>query len=679
MKMKKPLALMIAGGTMMGTLTAGLGTTVSQAATTQVSIEEPAQITTLDPGNYNGQILLDQGTIMQGLYGFNQKNQIVPELATGYKISNGGMTWTFTIRKGARWSNGDPVTAQDFYYSFMHQLNPANTGAQLWAGVLNDVANSWAYHAGTVPKSSLGIKVINNYTLQITTDAVVDLLPYLVEAGSMPLDPKIVEAHTDWATSSNFPSDGPYMVKSFTPNGEIVLVKNPYYVPPKGQPVGNVSEFNVIPTATVPLEDFLSHKFDVALLTNISDVKYAETDKALKNELHIQPTDTMYSLRYDKSVAPSPLLTNQKLRLAIAEAINRSPLANSVFHGMVGAANTFSTPGWPTQKYEHPLPSSVAQAQKLEAEAGYPHGKGLPTFYLYAEVQSSDPYGVLAAEALQEEFKNTLGINFQIVPLASTQYGALNGNGMITGIKPGYFIGSQGVLRMVPGLLVMQQNIGAGTVATYGYPNSLNKLIYQWETTQYNPPEIKRYGNPNNSSLGVKWSDWVKMNEDALKDIKYLNAFNAKLPEPYRSEVVPTNSVPLMKQWQTIVDAWRTAKTAVAKHAAWETAWTTLGSHETTTGQADPLGWNEQVLLDKKTPPSMLKFLEKQAVYFDNTSLAKAAPVAAQIADQLMQEGWTEPLFYTNQVFLTNANISGVQSNPYNFGYFYNLQNISVK
>ena len=668
MKVKKPFAVMMASAIGASTLTLGLGFQATQAATTQVTIPEPA-MTTLDPEQYGSQVMLAEGGILEGLYRYNLKNQIIPALATGYKISNHGLTWTFSIRKGDKWSNGDPVTAKDFYFSYMRQLNPANSGAELWAGVLNDVANGYAYHSGAVPLSQLGIKVINDYTLQISTSTPVDLLPYLVEPGSYPLDPKIVDAHSNWATSANFPSDGPYMVKSFTPNGDITLVKNPDYLPGPQDMLGNVSQINIVPTPTVPLEDFLAHKLDVALLTNPSDVKYVQSHSNLKPLLHSQPTDTMYSLRYDKSVASSPLLTNLKLRQAIAEAIDRAPIAKNALVGMVTPASIFATPGWPTAKYEHGLPFNVAKAQQLLSQAGYPNGKGLPTFNLYCEVQASDPYQVTAAEALAQELKQELGLNFKIDTLSSTVYGALDSGGSVEGIKPGYFIGVQGVLRQVPGILVMQQNIVAGT---YLYPVKLLKLMYQWQNTSYNPYEVKRYGNPTSTKLGVTWNDWIKMNSDALKDIRYLNAYNAKLPQ------YDASTVPLMKQWQTVVDSWRTAKTDAAKNAAWQTAWKILGTYETSVGSAS-IGWNEQVIEDKMTPKGVQNWLNEQTTYQASPSLAKAAPGAAKIVNYEMKLGWTEPLFYANQLYVANSNISGVSTNPWNMGNFYNLQSLTVK
>ncbi|GMA57408.1 hypothetical protein GCM10025858_19110 [Alicyclobacillus sacchari] len=152
----------------------------------RISAPTGTSLTSLDPSQWGAQILVDQGTIMEGLYGYNQKNQIVPKIAVGYKLSNNGLTWTFTLRKDARWSNGQPVTAQDFYYAYMRQMTPSNPNGQLWLSVLNVVKNSYAYHAGTVPASAVGLKVINNYTLQITTSSPHYILGDLAEAARCP-------------------------------------------------------------------------------------------------------------------------------------------------------------------------------------------------------------------------------------------------------------------------------------------------------------------------------------------------------------------------------------------------------------------------------------------------------------------------------------------------------------
>ena len=108
---------------------------------------------------------------MEGLYGYNDKNQIVPKIATGYKVSGGGKVWTFSLRHDARWSNGKPVTAQDFYYAWMRLLSPQDSTGALWASVAQYAVNAWQYHAGAATASQVGIKVLNPYAIQLRLTA----------------------------------------------------------------------------------------------------------------------------------------------------------------------------------------------------------------------------------------------------------------------------------------------------------------------------------------------------------------------------------------------------------------------------------------------------------------------------------------------------------------------------
>src|SRR5579875_297586 len=92
-------------GSLMSGVTAG-----AQAAPTVITIPQPlnSPMTTLDPSQWASQILIDQGTVMEGLYGYNDKDQLEPKIATGYKKADGGKVWTFYLRHDAKWSNGQP-------------------------------------------------------------------------------------------------------------------------------------------------------------------------------------------------------------------------------------------------------------------------------------------------------------------------------------------------------------------------------------------------------------------------------------------------------------------------------------------------------------------------------------------------------------------------------------------
>ena len=678
----KPLALLIAMGVIVG---GGVYLGVHSAAghstkITNVIVAGPQNVTSLDPTQWAGQILLDQGTILEGLYGYNQKNQIVPKIATGYKISNHGRTWTFKLRHNAKWSNGDPVTAQDFYYAWMRQLSPSDSNAQLWASVLNYVNNGYAYHAGTVPKSQVGIKVINNYTLQITTTQPHDILGELAMAASMPLDPKAVSAHpTNWYLPQYFVGDAPYVVKSFTPNGQIVLVKNLKYVGAKGEVNhGNAQQITIMPTTTVPVEDFMAGKVDVTQISTVADLSYVKSHPALEGELHSQPTYNITYLQYDNSTQPSPL-NNVLVRQAVAMALQRDPIVNRALNGLGGVTNVFATPGWPSAKYQKGIQTNVAKAKKLLAKAGYPDGKGIPTLYLYCDVQTAQPNGVPVAEAVSEELQSELGINFKIVPLDTTQYGALTYGGPLANIKPGYNIAVSAVNSSDPSGAAMGGNQGVLFPGTYGYSTSFVKHVEPWFNNPYAPSYVNMYGDPNNSNMGTSPSDWTKLMAVAQTDIPWLNHYYSTLPQPYRSELEP--QIPLLTQWNEILTSYHNAKTDAAKHQAWVEAWEFLFpySNGSSAGSMNLASLEVQKYWYSHISPQVKQWLMWDTEFQNATSNAQAAKLAGKLMTQVMQQGWTVPIYYGVTDFLERSTVTGAQANPWAWGNFYQEQYLSTK
>ena len=673
---KKPLALLVAAGTAVSALSMGFSA-VQAAPVTSITVPNPPA-TTLDPGNWGGQILEDMGSLFEGLYGYNQQNQIVPKLATGYKISNNGRTWTFTLRQNAKWSNGDPVTAQDFVFSYFHQLDPSNTGAEIWDSVLNDVANSWAYHAGAVPKSEVGISAPSKYTLQITTATPHDILGLMAVAGSMPMDPNNFNPGvSNPLSSTNIITNGPYMVKSFTPNGTLVMVKNPNYVGAPGEyNVGNIQTINVIPAPTVPLEDFIANKLNVALISQPSDMRYIETHPALKSELHVQSTNQLFYLAFDDAAAPSPL-DNLKVRQAIMEAIDRAPIVNNVLSGMGTSTTVFGGKTWPASKYETGLPYNVTQAQKLLAEAGYPGGKGFPTLQLYCEVQSTQPQGVPVAEAIQQELKQSLGINFKITPLASTQYGAVAWGGITEGIKPGLSISSGVANWSEPAQFDMQASQAILWPGTYGYSPAFRAHVAPWSENTYNPQDIALFGNPNDPKSGTTGANMAKMKTAALKAIQWLDNYYAHQPEPYRAELT-AGSVPLMQQWLQLYKAWQAAKTPTDKHNAYVTAWKFVGTYTASAGSPN-VGIYEKMWWYQHQPKQDQTWEMLKTEMSDNTSTSAAAKIAGKLVTQIMQQGWAAPLFLQNAVYLEDSNLTGAQPNVWSWGNFYQWQYMNAK
>lgn len=646
-------------------------------AGSSVTVFNP-KMPTLDPTQWQGQILVEQGTLLEGLYGYNQNNEIVPKIATGYTVSEDKTTWTFTLRKDAKWSNGDPVTANDFYYSYMYQLDPKNATAQLWLSVLNFVKNSYAYHAGSVSKEEVGLKVIDDYTLEITTTLPHAILGDLVLAGAMPMNPKVVEAHpSDWFAPENFVSNGPYMVKSFTPNGELVMVSNPHYVGTKDQlNRGNVETIHVLPATTVPVEDYMAGKTEVALVQTTSDLQYVKTHD-LNKELYTAPNYAIKYLLWSNPTTESPY-DKKEVRQAIAKAIQRKPIVESVLNGMGGITNVFASPGWPTEKLEKGIEEDLDGAKQLLKDAGFEGGKGLPKLMLYIGVKQVDPQGESIALALGQELQQGLGITTEIKQLNETQFNAYQYNGPQADAEPGFILASGATNWSEPGSLDMGATQQLYSIGTLDAPLEATQNFVNWSKEVYYKPAIEQYGDPNDAKVGIEWSDWAKLEQAAKEDIAFLDEWTAKQPAEWQPYLKPKGVPTAAEQWQQIVDVWKKAKTNDEKHAAFVSAWSFIAPNAPG-GKLNQNALDVQVYYNKTQSDELRDLRMWQAQFVNALTVEDAAPYAAKVINNLMDNAYAIPLFYQQQFFLVKPGITGVQSNPWAWGNFYGLHFLSVE
>lgn len=659
-------------------MTAALSTVPAEAASANstVTVDLPP-ISTLDPSQNGVEILLDQGVILEGLYGYNRHNQLVPKVAVDYKVSDGGLVWTFYLRHNAKWSNGQPVTANDFYYAWMRLISPQDTTGATWQSVMTYVKNEYQYHGGEVPASAVGLKVLNPYAIQLTLTAPHNILGEMAIAGSMPLNPSAVQAHpNDWYLPQYFVGNGPYVVKSYVPNGEISLVRNADYVGAPGEySVGNVQQINVIPAPTVPVEDFMSGALDVANITNSSDYKYILSHPALASLLHKQPAYQVTTLEWDKAVAPSPL-DNLLVRQAIAMAIDRAPIVNSVLNGMGGVDTAFGPPQWAPTRYEHALPYNVSKARALLAKAGYPMGKGIPTLALYCQTQATNPAQVSVAEAIQQELKSALGINFQIDPVVNSLDGNIVYNGLLPGTNPGYVIGGGNAGWIDPSYLTLQANQDVHYSGVLE-PASFRQYAADWYYDTYDARDVQKYGNPANAKEGLVWSQWLPLQKAALADIAYLNAWLNKQPTWYQQMKKPEPGDSNIDVWNGLVAQWKADKTPAEKHETWVSAWQMVGNGSLGNGNAE-VGLNGQVYTDEHETPSLYQLRLEEDQLQESTSSSQGNQLAARIANGIMQQGFVEPLFYTDNIFLEKSNVKGVVSNPFGWTWWNDLQYMQV-
>lgn len=302
-------------------------TDAAKSAPQQVlKINARAEPTSLDPALVDERTAGDMANqLFEGLVRVNKNNEVVPGVAEKWDISSDNTVYTFYIRKDAKWSNGDQVTAEDFAYSWERALRP-ETAAPL-SDNLSFIKNGSKYLKGEIkdPKQ-LGIKVKDPLTLEITLERPTPFFLRLTSFFSvLPVNKKVDQSNPKWAgEASTFVSNGPFMLKDWKHDQEIVMVPNPNYWAKDVVKLQQL-EWKMVNDQNTEYQMFQTGELDVAYPpTSVTGKLLAEGKAKLAPQAR-----TLY-VRYNLTVSP---FTNEKIRKAFAYAIDRKTLADKVTQG----------------------------------------------------------------------------------------------------------------------------------------------------------------------------------------------------------------------------------------------------------------------------------------------------------------------------------------------------------
>lgn len=418
------LGLAACGGSKSGsTATSGstAGSTAGGTNTAGFTVQYGSNPETLDPA-LNSAIDASNTiiTIFEPLLLINENNEVVGGQAESWEASEDGLTWTFTMRDGLKWSDGTDLTAKDFEYSFKRMANP-DTAAPYAETCLGMIDGFDAAQAGD--PDALNVKASDDgKTLTIVLSYPCSYFDKMAAFAAMsPVQQATVEANGDsWCTSADtFVSNGPYMITDWTPSERIVLSKNPNYVG------GWDSSKIVSDTITLLLlEDssasYAAYNSGEAVL--IKDVPTDEIPSLTKAEdggdFYV---DTILGTYYVSLNLQRDAFKDAKVRKALSLAIDRDYVANTIMQGTYTTADSIVGPGIVDESgYFHDngnapyisadYEANLAEAKKLLEEAGYPNGEGYPTI----EYSTNDAgYHVPLAEYLQQAWGD-LGITLTI-------------------------------------------------------------------------------------------------------------------------------------------------------------------------------------------------------------------------------------------------------------------------
>ena len=431
------LGLAACGGSKSGSTAASgnassAGSSTGSINTAGFTVQYGSNPETLDPALNSA---VDGGntiiTVFETLLIINENNETVPGQAESWTTSEDGLTWTFTMRDGLKWSDGSELNAKDFEYSFKRMADPDTAApyAETCLGMIDGFEEAAGFpDADGNPTVEPNLDALNvkasddGKTLTIVLGYPCSYFDKIAAFAAMsPVQKATVEANGDaWCTSPDtYVCNGPYMITEWTPSERIVLTKNPNYV-------GGWDNSKIV-TDTITLlllEDssasFAAYNSGEAVL--IKDVPTDEIPSLTKAEdggdFYV---DTILGTYYVSLNLKRDAFKDAKVRKALSLAIDRDYVANTIMQGTYSTADSIVGPGIVDENgYFHDngnapyisadYEANLAEAKKLLAEAGYPNGEGYPTI----EYSCNDAgYHVPLAEYLQQAWGD-LGITLTI-------------------------------------------------------------------------------------------------------------------------------------------------------------------------------------------------------------------------------------------------------------------------
>ena len=372
--------------------------------------EEPQ---TLDPhlaeGLPSAHILRD---LFEGLTAESPEGRIIPGAAIRWNISRDGKTYTFYLRRDALWSNGDPVTAEDFVYGLQRSASPAT--ASNYAHVLLPIENAAEVLSGELPLNELGVSAMDEYTLQISMrDPTPYFLALLSHAVTYPVHQASVMEHgSAFSRPGNLVSNGAYVLKDWVLRTRIDLVKNENYWNAENVILEKVHYYPFEDRST-ELKQFRAGKLDWTFTVPNNQFKWLQ--KHYPDELVISPWLGSYYFGFN--LQREPFIENPGLRRALALAIDRELLTEKVAQFGELPSYTLVPPG--IRDYVSPLPEWAewtqeernTEARRLYAESGYSEDNPLK-FEIRYDSGETNKKMALAVSSL---WKQVLGVQATLV------------------------------------------------------------------------------------------------------------------------------------------------------------------------------------------------------------------------------------------------------------------------
>ncbi|WP_342651857.1 ABC transporter substrate-binding protein [Vibrio metschnikovii] len=367
------------------------------------------EVASLDPHKTEGvpesHVIRD---LLEGLVNQDADGNTIPGVAERWETSD-NQTYTFYLRKDAKWSNGDPVTAQDFVYSWQRAVDPATASPYSWYMEYTKMKNAKEIIAGEKASTTLGVKALDDHTLVVELDTP---LPYFVmmtgHTTMKPVHKGTIEKHGDeWTRAGNYVSNGAYMLDRWVVNERLELKRNPNYWDDSKTVINKVT-FLPIENQVAEMNRFLSGEIHITNEVPIEHFRRLQRDHA--DSVSVVGSLCTYYYGFNNQKPP---LDDVRVRKALSFAIDRDVIANAIM-GQGEKPAYFLTPEI-TAGFQPEMPAygkmtqqqRLAEAKKLLEEAGYNRSNPLRFNLLY---NTSENHRKVAT-AIQSMWRSGLGVN----------------------------------------------------------------------------------------------------------------------------------------------------------------------------------------------------------------------------------------------------------------------------
>ena len=340
-------------------------------------------------------------------------NENLPGAAESWTVSDDGKRYIFKLRKNGRWSNGDPVTAKDFVWSWQRILT-ASLGSQ-YPDMLYYLEGAQEYHTGiTNDFNEVGVKAIDNHTLEVKLKAPTPFFTGLLSHYSTwPVHKETVLKHGsiddrngEWTRPGNFVCNGAFNLQSWELNNKIVVEKNPMYWDASEV---QLNEIHYYPVSNVMTEDRMFRAGQLHVTSTLPSQKCPVYIEENNPDLRIDPYMGTYFYRLNTT---NPYLSDVKVRKALAFSIDRKLLVEKVTKCGQIPAYSFTPPGSNGYEPTTTIPFDPELAKELLIEAGFNSENKFPKLEILFNTNEDHRKVALA---IQQMWQQNLGINVELV------------------------------------------------------------------------------------------------------------------------------------------------------------------------------------------------------------------------------------------------------------------------